>query len=306
MVTEILKNYAHNSANVQDNLAKLLLHGKLNGTGKLLILPVDQGFEHGPDESFFLNPPAYDPEYHVNLAIEAGLSAYAAPLGMIEAVAYKYSSKIPLILKLNSGSKLFPKNNEPEQAFIATAKEALKLGCVGIGLTIYPGSARFKEMLEKAAKIIAEAKENGLLSMVWSYPRGGGLQPEEETALDIISYGAHMACLIGADIIKVKPPTGIIATPAVGKLNIFNHTTTLAARVKAVKRSCFAGKRLVLFSGGKTKQLAELYEEIHGLKEGGADGSIIGRNAFQRPFGEALIMLENIINIYKQAASSSY
>jgi class I fructose-bisphosphate aldolase len=292
---DILKNYSQNNPGSRNNLARMLMHGKLCGTGKLLILPVDQGFEHGPDDSFSMNENAYNPEYHIKLAIECGLSAYAAPIGMIEDVAHKYPGQIPLILKLNSASRIFPKSDAPNQSFIATPKDALKLGCVGIGLTVYPGSPSYREMLEKSSKIISEAKSYGLVVVIWSYPRGGDLKTKDETALDIISYAAHMACLIGADIVKVKLPTEYLSNNNENIKNI----TELSDRVNIIKRSCFDRKRLVLFSGGKNKDLDDLYNEVKAIKKGGGDGSIIGRNAFQRSKKDAIEMLSHIINIYK-------
>lgn len=287
---DVLKNYHHNNPGSLNNLARILMHGRLGGTGRLLILPVDQGFEHGPDDSFSMNESAYDPEYHINLAIDCGLSAYAAPIGMIEDVAHKYPGQVPLILKLNSASKMFPKSDAPHQAFVATPADALRLGCVGVGITIYPGSSSYREMLEYTSSIIAEAKSYGLVVVIWSYPRGGDLKTENETALDVISYSAHMACLIGADIVKVKLPSDH---------DNKESATSLSDMVKTVKRSCFASKRLVLFSGGKSKGVEDLYSEIESIKKGGGDGSIIGRNAFQRPIKEASEMLSNIISIYK-------
>ncbi|ACT69140.1 fructose-bisphosphate aldolase, class I [Neorickettsia risticii str. Illinois] len=293
---KILSAYSHNSPGSRTNLARVLEHGHLGGTGRLLILPVDQGFEHGPDESFYNNPLAYDPEYHIKLAIDAGLSAYAAPLSMLQDVAHKYPNRVPLILKLNSASKLFPKSCSPNQAFISTPEDAIRLGCVGIGLTIYPGSESYCSMLTEAAKVVAQAKALGLVVVVWSYPRGGELSAKDETALDVVSYAAHMACLLGADIVKVKLPTSNLAN----KKSSLSSTEELSERVKVIVRSCFTGKRLVLFSGGQNKDLPALYEEVRAIKKGGGNGSIIGRNAFQRSHRESLAMLSEVISLYKQ------
>lgn len=295
-VDKILSAYSHNSAGSRTNLARLLMHGGLGGTGKLLILPVDQGFEHGPDESFHSNPPAYAPEYHMQLAIEAGVSAYAAPLSMLEDVAYRYPNGVPLILKLNSASKLFPKFSAPDQAFTSVPEDAIRLGCVGVGLTVYPGSDNYCAMLREASKVVARAKELGLVVVVWSYPRGGDLSSKDETALDIVSYAAHMACLLGADIVKVKLPGSHLS----GRGSTLSIVDDLSARVAQIVKSCFAGRRLLLFSGGQNKEISVLYDEVRAIKQGGATGSIIGRNAFQRPYKEALTMLSEIMMLYKQ------
>ena len=298
MIENILQNYYSENPGVVANLRKILMQGKLGGTGKLLILPVDQGFEHGPERSFFKNSDAYDPMYHFELAIESGLSAYAAPLGMLAVGAYKYAGSIPLILKLNSSSILFPKGNDPDQAFTATVDDALRLGCSGIGITLYPGSVYYKSMLEKAKDIISYAKMRGLVVVIWSYPRGGDITKAGETALDVISYAAHMACLLGGHIIKVKLPSSYVEKKDLS--DCYKDVETLSDRVKVIKRSCFNGRRLVVFSGGSSKTDEELLNDISAIKEGGGDGSIIGRNSFQRDKEGAIKLLNSIIGIYQE------
>src|SRR6266702_3610276 len=138
-VREILSWYPSDNPGTLTNLYRLLMHGRLAGTGKMVILPVDQGFEHGPSRSFAANPPGYDPEYHIQLAIDAGCNAYAAPLGFLEAVAGKFAGQVPLILKLNNSDSLA--KLEPCSAVTGSVRDALRLGCSAIGFTIYPGSS---------------------------------------------------------------------------------------------------------------------------------------------------------------------
>jgi class I fructose-bisphosphate aldolase len=289
--------YESDNPGTKANLARILMEGKLGGTGKLLILPVDQGFEHGPARSFAANPPAYDPHYHFQLALDAGLSAFAAPLGMIEAGADSFAGALPIILKLNSSNSLA---TNKDQAVTGSVDDALRLGCAAIGFTIYPGSEYAFEQMEELRELAAEAKSAGLAVVTWSYPRGPNLDSAGETAVDICAYAAHMAALLGAHIIKVKPPTAHLSLPAAKlvyeqqKIDI----STLAKRVEHVVQCCFAGKRIVVFSGGETKGLDGLYEEVRGLRDGGANGSIIGRNSFRRPKPEALAMLSKIVEIY--------
>ena len=251
---EILSWYKSDSPMVRENLKKLLTHGELSGTGKFVILPVDQGFEHGPARSFAVNPPSYDPNYHVELAIESGCNAYAAPLGFIEFVASEYRGKIPFILKLNN-SDVLSKGHDPQSAITASVKDALRLGCTAVGYTIYPGSALRNQQYEALRKIIAEARDAGLPTVVWAYPRGQGLSKEGETAVDVIAYAAHLSCQLGAHIVKVKPPKDHIEHPAA--LEAFKKasisTSSLKDRISEVVRSSFAGKRIVSFSGGETK-----------------------------------------------------
>jgi fructose-bisphosphate aldolase, class I len=209
-VKEILSWYEADSAKTKENLARMLMHGKLGGTGKMVILPVDQGFEHGPARSFASNPAAYDPHYHFQLALDAGLNAYAAPLGMIEAGVETFKGKLPLILKVNSNNSLVAKDAHPDQAVTATAADAERLGCSAVGFTVYPGSHQMYDQFEEIRDIAADAKARGLAVVIWSYPRGAGLSKDGETAIDVTAYAAHIAALLGAHIIKVKPPTAHI------------------------------------------------------------------------------------------------
>ena len=304
-VRKILDNYESDSPKVKANLARILMQGKLGGTGKLVILPVDQGFEHGPARSFEPNPAAYDPHYHFQLAIDAGLSAYAAPLGMLEAGASSFAGQIPTILKLNSSNSLAQGGSAPSQALTGSVGEALRLGCSAIGYTIYPGSDAAFDMISEFQDLAAEAKSLGLAVVLWSYPRGGKLKKEDETALDITAYAAHMAALLGAHIIKVKPPTDHFALEAAKQAYINQGISTgpLRFRIELVVKSCFNGRRIVVFSGGEKKNTKDLLDEIKELHVGGATGSIIGRNAFQRKREDALKLLSNVIDIYKASPS---
>lgn len=299
-VKEILSHYESDNPGTKTNLARILMHGKLGGTGRLVILPVDQGFEHGPARSFAPNPDAYDPHYHFQLAIDAGLSAYATPLGMMEAGAATYAGAIPTILKVNSANSLSGKNALPNQAVTASVKDALRLGCSAIGFTIYPGSDQAYDMMEEIREMAEEAKSYGLAVVIWSYPRGGDLSKEGETAMDICAYAAHMAALLGAHIIKVKPPTEHLEQAEAKKVYEKEKISikSMKDRIAHVKQACFNGRRVVVFSGGASKGLEDVYNEARAIRDGGGNGSIIGRNTFQRPREDALKMLNVITNIY--------
>ncbi|AZL16180.1 class I fructose-bisphosphate aldolase [Rickettsiales endosymbiont of Stachyamoeba lipophora] len=300
-VKQILDYYESDNPGTLANLCRILMHGKLGGTGKLIILPVDQGFEHGPDRSFAINAQAYDPHYHYKLAIDAGLSAYAAPLGMIEAGAKTFAGQIPLILKVNSSNSLMRKEAVPDQAITSSPKDAVRLGCSAIGFTIYPGSDASLDMISTIREMAEEAKSYGLAVIIWSYARGGDLTKDDETAIDVISYAAHIAALAGAHIIKVKPPTAHITQAEAKKVFEEIHDiniSSLSQRIAHVKRACFNGRRIVVFSGGASKTMADVYNEARAINEGDGNGSIIGRNAFQRPREEALKMFTDLTNIY--------
>lgn len=300
-VKEILSWYESDSPGTKTNIARILMQGKLAGTGKMVILPVDQGFEHGPDRSFAPNPPAYDPHYHFQLAVDAGLNAYAAPLGMLEAGADAYAGQIPTILKMNSSNS---HATSKDQAVYGSVDDALKLGCSAIGFTIYPGADDQFEMMEEFRELAAEAKAVGLAVVLWSYPRGGALSKDGETAIDVTAYAAHLAALLGAHIIKVKPPTAHVeqkeAADALKKAKV--KTKTLDQRIAHVMQSAFNGRRLVVFSGGSAKGTEAVLDEIREIAKGGANGSIIGRNSFQRDKADALDLLNTIIKIYQGKA----
>jgi class I fructose-bisphosphate aldolase len=302
-VRQILSWYPSENPGTLTNLVRLLNHGTLAGTGRLVILPVDQGFEHGPHRSFAVNPAAYDPEYHVQLAIDSGCNGYAAPLGFLEAIAGKFAGEIPLILKLNN-SEALSKLPHPISAVTGSVKDAVRLGCAAIGYTIYPGSGARNEMLQELRELILEAKDSGLLTIVWAYARGSEISKEGETATDIIAYGAHIAAEMGAHIIKVKPPTAHLEQPEAKKAyeKAGVSIASLADRVKLVVQAAFAGKRVVIFSGGEPKDTPTLMQEVRGIRDGGGFGSIMGRNAFQRPREEAIRLLKDVIQVFASKA----
>ena len=300
-VRKILDCYRSENPGVLTNLARILNHGRLGGTGRMIILPVDQGFEHGPARSFGPNPPAYDPAYHFQLAIDAGLNAYASLLGFLEASAADFAGEIPFILKLNAHD-LLQEEKDPLGALTASVSDALRLGCVAIGYTIYPGTSERRLQYEQLRELASEAKASGLVVVVWSYPRGGGLSKEGETALDVIAYGAQIAALLGAHIIKVKMPTAHLELPDARKIYEEQKIPrdSAADRVRHVVQSAFNGRRIVLFSGGPKASDEALFEECRAIRDGGGFGSIIGRNSFQRNKTAALGLLNSMVHIYQE------
>jgi fructose-bisphosphate aldolase, class I len=298
-VREILSYYDSENAGVRANLARFLNHGRLAGTGKLVILPVDQGFEHGPARSFAVNPPAYNPHYHFQLAMEAGCNAYAAPLGFMEAGAAEFAGELPLILKLNNHDLLYDER-DPISAVTGSVNDALRLGCSAVGFTIYPGSAQRRDMYEELRGIAEEAKQCGLAVVVWSYPRGSGISKEGELALDVVAYAAQIAAQLGANVVKVKLPSSHLELAEAKKVYEAQRIPLepLAERVRHVVQSCFDGRRILIFSGGPKDTDAALLDEVKAIKAGGGFGSIIGRNSFQRPKAEAIALLNKIMDIY--------
>lgn len=300
-VQKILSNYEGETPGVKANLCRMMMEGKLSGTGKLIILPVDQGFEHGAARSFAANPAAYDPHYHYQLAIDAGLNAYAAPLGMLEAGADTFAGQIPTILKVNSANSLMSETAGKNQAITGTVDDALRLGCAGIGFTIYPGSDNALDMFEEISAMRQEAAAKGIASVVWSYPRGEAITKDGETAIDVAAYGAQIAALLGAHIIKIKLSTDHLMLAEAKKVYLAEKIdiATQAARVRHCMQASFAGRRIVIFSGGAAKGSDSVYDDARAIRDGGGNGSIIGRNTFQRPRAEALAMLAKLVDIYK-------
>ncbi len=298
-VQQILAGYAGENPGVLSNLARLLNHGTLAGTGRLVILPVDQGVEHGPARSFGPNQAGYDPDYHYELAIEAGCNAYAAPLGFLEAGAARHAGEIPLILKLNNNTSLL-NDKDPVSVQTGSVRDALRLGCAAIGYTVYPGSAHSPRMYEQLRALTEEAKAAGLAVVVWSYPRGQQLSKEGETAIDVVAYAAQIVAQMGANVIKVKLPSAHIEQDAARKVYDKERIPigSLAERVRHVVQSSFAGKRIVVFSGGEKSDDAALLEQVRAIHAGGGFGSIIGRNSFQRPRADALALLRTIMGVY--------
>jgi len=297
-VKRILSYYESDCPGTKANLCRILMHGQIGGTGRVIILPVDQGSEHGPAHSFSPNPDAYDPSYHYQLAIDASLNAFVAPLGLLEAGASTFAGAIPTILKLNNANALIPKSEPKDQAVTGSVKDALRLGCSAVGLTIYPGAPKFVEIAEEAREIIAEAKSYGIATVVWSYPRDADFPPESETALDIVAYATHLAALLGAHIIKVKLPTEKIEQKSASKLYEGMDLQSLSSRVKHIMQTAFNGRRIVVFSGGGKKDDESILSDARAIREGGGHGSIVGRNSFQRERNDAIKLLGQVAKIY--------
>lgn len=300
IVQDILSKYEGETPSVKANLARIMMQGKLGGTGKMIILPVDQGFEHGPARSFAMNPAAYDPHYHFQLAIDAGLNAYAAPLGMLEAGADTFAGQIPTILKVNSSNSLM--GDVKDQAITASVADAQRLGCAAIGFTIYPGSDSQLHMYEEIAQMRREAAARGIATVIWSYPRGPAITKDGETAIDVAAYGAQIAALLGAHIIKIKLSSDHVMqeSSVYAKENI--DISSQSARVRHCVQAAFAGRRILIFSGGAAKGSDAVYDDARAIRDGGGHGSIIGRNCFQRPRAEALAMLAQLVEIYQDRA----
>ena len=299
-VRRLLNDYTSENLGTQTNIARIISSGKLAGTGRMIVYAIDQGFEHGPGRAFEVNAPSYDPHYHFKFAVDAGVSAIAVPLGMLECAGPSFVGAVPTILKINSSNSLYRNKAAADQSCNATVADAVRLGCTGVGFTLYPGSDQNLDILEECREVIAEAKAHGLAAVIWSYARGGDVSKDGELALDVISYGAHLACQLGAHIVKVKPPTAHIELEVAKKAYASVKKDTLADRVAHVKQSCFGGRRLVVFSGMEATSEEAVLNNMRQVAAGGGSGTAIGRNLFQRPRAEGLKVADQLIQIFKK------
>lgn len=300
-VEEILSWYKHtNTSEQQDNLAKILNYGRIGGTGKLMILPIDQILEHGPGRAFESNPVMYDPLELAQFAVDGGFNAFAAPLGSLER-GYEVLAKhnVPTILKVNSHTLMIPDNDNPKPSIHSWVDDAVRLGCSAVGFTLYPGSLHSNEMEQQAKALIADARKAGLITILWVYPRGEGLIKGQERAVDVIAYGVALGVSLGAQIIKVKLPLDGYGIASNQEMGIYDQvpTQTLTDRIKLVMKAAYNGHRIVIHSGGDFANAETLENEMRSIREGGAFGSIMGRNAFQRPKVQALDLISDLQDI---------
>jgi class I fructose-bisphosphate aldolase len=251
-VSEILSWYGSDNPGTLTNLARLMNHGRLAGTGRFVILPVDQGFEHGPARSFAANPPATT-RATTSSSRSRRLQRLRGAARLHRGGAAEFAGEIPLILKLNNSDR--STRQRPVPALTGSVDEALRLGCSAIGFTIYPASAARNEMYGRSASS-RERRSEGPRVVVWSYPRGSGISKDGETAIDVVAYAAQIACQLGAHIVKVKPPTAHIEQAAAKKVYEKERIPigTLAERIRHVVQSAFGGRRIVIFSGGEAKE----------------------------------------------------
>ena len=246
--------------------------------------------------------PTRPPTTHgITLGLPLSLAAMATPHPWVfwRRGRGSFAGEVPLILKVNDHDVLFDEK-DPHQALTGSVADALRLGCVGIGFTIYPGSARRIELYQQIRAYAEEAKRCGLIVVIWSYARGSGLSRQGETAIDVVGYAAHIAAQLGAHIIKVKLPGANVEQEAARKIYEKEKIPieTLAQRVRHVVECTFSGRRVVIFSGGPTETDDAVLEEIRAIRDGGGFGSIIGRNSFQRKKADALRLLGSIMKIY--------
>lgn len=269
-------------------------HGPGNGT--MLLLPIDQGLEHGPVD-FFANPEALNPEYQARLALEGGYSGIVFHIGLAEKYMPRFAGKVPLVLKLN-GKTNIPPDDEAFSPQTATVEDAVRLGADAVGYTLYVGSPAQDQDFIQFMQIRAEAERFGMPVIVWAYPRGWAVEEKGgRDSLYAVDYAARVADELGADVVKLNVPDFESEKNQASPKPYNTLKLDYAQAVRKVVES--AGKTMVLFSGGSKIGDEDLLEKARICMEAGATGLIFGRNMWQRPYQEGLALTAKIKEIMR-------
>ncbi len=271
-------------------------HGPGNGT--MLLLPIDQGLEHGPVD-FFPNPASADPEYQCRLALEGGYSGIVFHIGLAQKYMRAYAGQVPLVLKLN-GKTNIPSDDQALSPQTATVEDALRLGADAVGYTLYVGSPRQDDDFVQLMDIRTECDRYGMPLIIWSYPRGEAIQGKGgRDSLYAVDYAARVADELGADVVKLNVPKfeAPINAESPKPYNTLYKEMDYAKAVSKVIAS--AGKTMVLFSGGSKMGDEDLLDKARICMEQGATGLIFGRNMWQRPFKDGLAITAKVMDIMR-------
>ena len=295
------------------NLQQMFDHGRLGGTGYLSILPVDQGIEHSAAASFSKNPAYFDPQNLAELALAGECSAFATTLGVLGMIARRYAHKIPLIVKLNH-NELLTYPNQADQVPFASVRQAVDLGAIGVGATIYFGSEQSTRQIREVSELFAEAHRHGLFTILWCYLRNSAFKTPEadyDLAADLTGQANHLGVTIEADIIKQKLPEnngGYLALkfgrtdPLVYDELTTDHPVDLT-RWQVV--NCYAGRAGLINSGGESEGASDLAQAVRTAvvnKRAGGTGLIVGRKSFQRPLSEGVGIIHAVQDVYLDAS----
>lgn len=277
---------------------KRLLYDYGPGGGTLLVLPIDQGLEHGPVD-FFSNPDALDPDYQYRLAKEGNFSAIALHIGLAEKYFHRYAGEVPLILKLN-GKTAIPSDAQSFSSLTGTVEDAVRLGADAVGYTVYVGSPAQDRDFAQFQQVRREADRFGMPVIVWAYPRGDAVAKRGgKESLYAIDYAARVALELGADVVKLNYPVRSEKdTESPAPYNTLQLSPEAAFR-KVVES---AGRALVLVSGGEKVGDPELLEKVRMSMNAGATGIIFGRNLWQRPWDDALRITRDLHGIFAEYA----
>lgn len=266
------------------------------GKGKLMILPIDQGLEHGPVD-FFPNPPSADPEFQFKLAVKGGYSGIALHLGLAEKYAPKYAGKIPIVLKINGKTRI-PSANEPVSPMTGSVEDAVRIGADAIGYTLYVGSPNQHTDFTQFRQVKADAERYGMPIIMWAYPRGEAIDKKGgRNSLFAVDYAARVADELGADVVKLNVPVDDPKMRSLQRAPYDKLELSYEERVSKVVKT--AGKCMVLFSGGGKTSDEEVIRRAKVCIEQGATGLIFGRNLWQREWDDALAMTKKLKDMMK-------
>jgi class I fructose-bisphosphate aldolase len=296
------------SRDVQGNLVKMFNHGRLEGTGYLSILPVDQGVEHTAGASFAPNPVYFDPENIVKLAVEAGCNAVASTVGVLGMVSKKYADKIPFIVKINH-NELLSYPNSYDQRMFASVTQASDMGAFGVGATIYYGSEESRDQIEEVSVAFQQAHEMGMFTVLWCYLRNVAFKKDGvdyHASADLTGQANYLGATIQADIIKQKQPTnngGFLAVdfgkthPLMYEKLASDHPIDLTRYQVA---NCFMGRVGLINSGGASGKddLRQAVRTAVINKRAGGMGLILGRKAFQKPMADGIEIIHAVQDVY--------
>ncbi len=286
-----LDDLDHLSVGKRVRLHRLMYeHGPGNGT--LLMLPIDQGLEHGPRD-FFANPDSANPDFQYNLALEGGYSGIALQYGLAQKYGRAYAGRVPLVIKLNGKTEI-PSDAESFSSCLASVEDAVALGADAVGYTLYVGSPAQDRDFAQWATVRRDAERLGIPTIIWAYPRGEAVEAKGgKESVWAIDYAARVATEVGADVVKINFPTHS-PTPASPK----PYDTTAFSPEEGIDRVVkSAGKTLVLISGGEMETDDALLLKARQSFAAGAAGLIFGRNTWQRPYADALTLMRNLRQI---------
>jgi len=291
------------------NLQAMWRHGRLGGTGYLSILPVDQGIEHSAAASFSKNPAYFDPNAIIELALAAECSAVATTLGGLGIVARRYAHKIPFIVKLNH-NELLTYPAKADQVLFATVRQAIDLGAMGVGATIYFGSQESTRQIHEISETFAEAHRNGLFTVLWCYLRNNAFKTPEadyDLSADLTGQANHIGVTIEADIIKQKQPenNGGYTALNFGRTDPLVYSTLTTDHPVDLTRwqvvNCYMGRVGMINSGGESQGASDLTQAVRTAvinKRAGGMGLIVGRKSFQRPLDEGVELIHAVQDVF--------
>ena len=261
------------------------------GNGTLMLLPIDQGIEHGPRD-FFPNPASKDPEYQFRLAAEAGYSALACQIGLAEKYYPDYAGQVPLILKVN-GKTDVPSSDDALSTTNASVEDAVRLGADAVGYTLYVGSPRQDADLHQLKGVREDCDRYGMPLVIWAYPRGSAIESKGgRDSFYAIDYGARMAMEMGADVVKLNFPKYPGEKDSDSPAPYNEIDIPISDAVGHVVAS--AGRSLVVLSGGSKADDEVVLGHTRTVMQAGGSGVIFGRNVWQREWSEALEIIEQI------------